>query len=487
MSEIVSLTLEKKPGSGLGMSLAASGMGVKIKGVTAGSVAAAAGAQAGDILVEVAGTALAASSNVMQATKLIKGAQGTFSIAVRRGDGAGAAAAAAAPAAAAPAAAPLPTLAAVAPKPAPAPAPVARENSADANKNAQFSQSAAKAAPAPAPAPAPTPAPAPAPSPASALAPAAGPVSEVTEALRKLGLPSEYEKVLDDEGIDSFDTLAAVSVDELRSIGFKLGHAKKLKMAVPSEDDSARDLGSPPPPPLPTTAATAPAPAPAPAAPQRSAPAANPAAAAALATALSKKTGSAIKPPVVGTKICDECKKPISDKQYLEAIGKYFHQGCFICNFCTKPLEGQFSMEDGKRQCISCAQEQGDMCARCGKTVLVPDPMERLRVVYLDDKAYHPDCFTCKKCNCPLAGEDGDLTAYPVAGEMYCKVCAREVKSGRAPAPSAGGGNAEPKALGSVVQGSVGANLAKTPGGKTRFDRLAEQMGTDNSKGARKW
>lgn len=120
---------------------------------------------------------------------------------------------------------------------------------------------------------------------------------------------------------------------------------------------------------------------------------------------------------------------------------------------------------------ISCAQEQGDMCARCGKTVLVPDPMERLRVVYLDDKAYHPDCFTCKKCNCPLAGEDGDLTAYPVAGEMYCKVCAREVKSGRAPAPSAGGGNAEPKALGSVVQGSVGANLAKTPGGKTRFDR----------------
>lgn len=38
-----------------------------------GSVAAAAGAQAGDILVEVAGTALAASSNVMQATKLIKG------------------------------------------------------------------------------------------------------------------------------------------------------------------------------------------------------------------------------------------------------------------------------------------------------------------------------------------------------------------------------------------------------------------------------
>lgn len=36
MSEIVSLTLEKKPGSGLGMSLAASGMGVKIKGVTAG-------------------------------------------------------------------------------------------------------------------------------------------------------------------------------------------------------------------------------------------------------------------------------------------------------------------------------------------------------------------------------------------------------------------------------------------------------------------
>ena len=33
---VVTLELTKKPGSGLGMALAASGMGVKIKGVTAG-------------------------------------------------------------------------------------------------------------------------------------------------------------------------------------------------------------------------------------------------------------------------------------------------------------------------------------------------------------------------------------------------------------------------------------------------------------------
>ena len=103
------------------------------------------------------------------------------------------------------------------------------------------------------------------------------------------------------------------------------------------------------------------------------------------------------------------------------------------------------------------------------------------------------DCFTCGNCNCALAGENGELTAYPVNDEMYCKPCAREVKTGRVPAANAGGGGGgggsdDPKSLGSVVQGTGGDHgLAKAGGGKTRFDRLAEQMGTDNSKGARKW
>jgi hypothetical protein len=41
---------------------------------------------------------------------------------------------------------------------------------------------------------------------------------------------------------------------------------------------------------------------------------------------------------------------------------------------------------------------------------MVPDPMERLRVVYLEELAFHPGCFTCKKCDRGLAGEGGEMT-----------------------------------------------------------------------------
>ena len=109
---------------------------------------------------------------------------------------------------------------------------------------------------------------------------------------------------------------------------------------------------------------------------------------------------------------------------------------------------------------------------------------------------FHIDRVDVLQCDSVLAGADGQMTAYPVDDEFYCKTCAREVKSANASDPNASvrapptqsvAGGTEPKALGSVLAPDYNGRIAHPSGGKTRFDRLAEDMGTHNPKTERKW
>eukprot|EP01101_Sappina_pedata_P006195 TRINITY_DN3024_c0_g1_i2.p1 TRINITY_DN3024_c0_g1~~TRINITY_DN3024_c0_g1_i2.p1 ORF type:complete len:423 (-),score=133.14 TRINITY_DN3024_c0_g1_i2:63-1331(-) len=94
----------------------------------------------------------------------------------------------------------------------------------------------------------------------------------------------------------------------------------------------------------PTPAKTAsPSPAPVKAAPAKSAapaPAAAPAAPAA-------QTG----------KPCGKCSKPVGN-DVIEAMGKEFHVACFVCNSCSKPIEGRFASVAGQPVCPSCSAKK---------------------------------------------------------------------------------------------------------------------------------
>ena len=70
------------------------------------------------------------------------------------------------------------------------------------------------------------------------------PMSEMTKLCRDLRLPTDCEKALEDQGIDTFSTLATVSVPELQSIGIKLGHAKRLKQGAPEPEPEPVSAGA---------------------------------------------------------------------------------------------------------------------------------------------------------------------------------------------------------------------------------------------------
>lgn len=144
------------------------------------------------------------------------------------------------------------------------------------------------------------------------------------------------------------------------------------------------------------------------------------------------------------TRVCGACGKTITDGKFVQAMGQTFHPQCFTCEFCNKPLGGQFLVEDGKRTCRACAEANAGVCHRCGKSVMSDDVTERMRVIHMGDRVYHPECFTCSRCFVALK------EPYLVNGCLVCK-------------------------------DHRGGNQLTTSRGKggTFFSRLQQQMGTD--------
>uniref|UniRef100_A0A3P8WZK6 Four and a half LIM domains 1a n=1 Tax=Cynoglossus semilaevis TaxID=244447 RepID=A0A3P8WZK6_CYNSE len=68
---------------------------------------------------------------------------------------------------------------------------------------------------------------------------------------------------------------------------------------------------------------------------------------------------------------CAECKRPIgADAKELHHKNRYWHEDCFRCAKCYKPLASEpFSArDDGKIMCGKCgAREDGNRCQGCYK------------------------------------------------------------------------------------------------------------------------
>ncbi|XP_028671614.1 four and a half LIM domains protein 1a isoform X1 [Erpetoichthys calabaricus] len=114
---------------------------------------------------------------------------------------------------------------------------------------------------------------------------------------------------------------------------------------------------------------------------------------------------------------CAECRRPIgSDAKELHYKNRYWHEDCFRCSKCYKPLANeQFAAKDDKILCSKCSSRvDSSRCHACYKPIL-PGTQN----VEYKGNAWHEECFTCYQCKKPI-GSESFLTK---GDDIYCAVC----------------------------------------------------------------
>ncbi|KAF6087219.1 zyxin [Phyllostomus discolor] len=96
---------------------------------------------------------------------------------------------------------------------------------------------------------------------------------------------------------------------------------------------------------------------------------------------------------------CGRCHQPLARAQpAVRALGQLFHIACFTCHQCEQQLQGQqFYSLEGAPYCERCYTDTLEKCNTCGQPITD-------RMLRATGKAYHPQCFTCVVCACPLEG-----------------------------------------------------------------------------------
>ncbi|XP_035951588.2 zyxin isoform X1 [Halichoerus grypus] len=96
---------------------------------------------------------------------------------------------------------------------------------------------------------------------------------------------------------------------------------------------------------------------------------------------------------------CGRCHQPLARTQpAVRALGQLFHITCFTCRQCEQQLQGQqFYSLEGAPYCEGCYTDTLEKCNTCGQPITD-------RMLRATGKAYHPQCFTCVVCACPLEG-----------------------------------------------------------------------------------
>uniref|UniRef100_A0A8C2CL11 Four and a half LIM domains protein 1 n=1 Tax=Cyprinus carpio TaxID=7962 RepID=A0A8C2CL11_CYPCA len=115
---------------------------------------------------------------------------------------------------------------------------------------------------------------------------------------------------------------------------------------------------------------------------------------------------------------CAECRKPIgADAKELTHKNRHWHEGCFRCAKCYKPLANEpfAAKDDGKIMCGKCGDRDGSpRCQGCYK-VITPGAKN----VEYKHKVWHEECFICFECKQPIRSQ----SFLTKGDEMYCTGC----------------------------------------------------------------
>ncbi|XP_044535491.1 zyxin isoform X2 [Gracilinanus agilis] len=103
------------------------------------------------------------------------------------------------------------------------------------------------------------------------------------------------------------------------------------------------------------------------------------------------------KPPT--NEWCGRCHQALVRSQpAVRALGRLFHVTCFTCHQCERQLQGQqFYSLEGAPYCEQCYENTLEKCSTCGEPITE-------RMLRATGRAFHPQCFTCVVCACPLEG-----------------------------------------------------------------------------------
>jgi len=109
----------------------------------------------------------------------------------------------------------------------------------------------------------------------------------------------------------------------------------------------------------------------------------------------------------------------------LQAMGQFYHPGCFRCCMCNECLDGvPFTVDfDNKIYCVNDFHRIfAPVCNICNTSITpVEGTDETVRVVAME-KDFHVDCYVCESCNMQLTDEP-EKRCYPLGDHLYCRSC----------------------------------------------------------------
>ncbi|KAM4724666.1 four and a half LIM domains protein 3-like isoform 2-T2 [Anableps anableps] len=133
---------------------------------------------------------------------------------------------------------------------------------------------------------------------------------------------------------------------------------------------------------------------------------------------------------------CQECKEIIGhDEKELMHEDRFFHENCFRCFSCDRSLADEsFTLQGGALLCSDCyCSHFSSKCAACNQSV-----MPGSRMLEYQGSAWHEDCFLCHGCEKPIGGEafvpdDGDFYCVPCYEQRVaprCSYCRKASETG---------------------------------------------------------
>eukprot|EP00053_Salpingoeca_punica_P013736 m.124405 g.124405 ORF g.124405 m.124405 type:complete len:667 (+) comp16289_c0_seq1:83-2083(+) len=109
-------------------------------------------------------------------------------------------------------------------------------------------------------------------------------------------------------------------------------------------------------------------------------------------------------------KRCAKCNESLTGK-VIVALGKEYHEACFLCSECTKPIAGSggFVIKGDAFVCADCSRAK-NQCSSCGLAIAA----NALRDV--QGLRLHADCVKCHTCKIQLS----ESTAQVFNKKLYC-------------------------------------------------------------------
>ena len=118
---------------------------------------------------------------------------------------------------------------------------------------------------------------------------------------------------------------------------------------------------------------------------------------------------------------CFKCLKEIIPPTPISRHNdQCYHQNCFTCSICNKPIKETQIFPDLIR-CLNCVEKHGPKCNKCNSCFKPKSGLLTYKKIPNNETYFHPECFVCTKCNQRLS--DG---FYEQDGILICISCNKE-------------------------------------------------------------